>query len=67
MIFVQLTMPAPHTLKDVDSPPSVSELQAVLADYRRRGVRASHDVVVKGEKILAVKGALRRMGDDGAS
>lgn len=53
--------------RDEDKEPTTADLLAVLADHRRRGVRASSDVVNKGEKVLGVKGALRKMGDEGVS
>jgi len=38
---------------------------AVLAGYRSKNVRASEEIVQRGERVLRRKGALRRMGDEG--
>jgi hypothetical protein len=38
---------------------------AVLADYRAKHVRASEEVVQRGERVLSIKNALRKMGEDG--
>lgn len=38
---------------------------AVLAEYRSKNVRASEEIVHRGERVLSRKGALKRMGDEG--
>lgn len=44
---------------------TLAENLAVLAHYRTRGVRASEEVVKRGERVLQTKNALRRMRDEG--
>ncbi|CAD6581665.1 MAG: hypothetical protein CYPHOPRED_001675 [Cyphobasidiales sp. Tagirdzhanova-0007] len=43
---------------------STSESLAILAEYRRKGVRHSVDIVKRGERVLQEKGALKRMGEE---
>jgi len=43
-----------------------AENLAVLAEYRAKHVRASEEVVQRGERVLSIRGALKRMGEEGA-
>lgn len=54
---------APAVVEDDVQPTSYS--LAVLAEYRRKGVRNSVEVVKLGERVLQEKGALKGMGDEG--
>lgn len=46
---------------------SRAENLATLAEYRSKNVRASEEIVQRGERVLRIKGALKRMGDEGES
>lgn len=57
----EMTMSADNTPEE-DTP---RENLAILAEYRAKNVRASEEVVRRGERVLKTRGQLKRMGDEG--
>lgn len=58
--------PRKHALDPSDAPETTASSLSVLTSYRERRVRDSSDVVRRGEAVLKERGALKRMGDEGA-
>ena len=59
------TLAMPRRAAVANDVESTSESLAILAEYRRKGVRHSVDIVKRGERVLQEKGALKRMGEEG--